>query len=220
MPAGWTARSTTYLPELPPELLRRQDESPDEQFYVEPRLLAHIDDAAIAALGSFVDGLIPEGAEVLDLMSAYVSHLPDEVRARCRRVVGLGMNDEELAANRQLTDHVVHNLNREPRLPYDDGSFDVALCTVSVQYLLQPVQVFAGVKRVLRPGGPFAVSFSNRCFPTKAIAAWLYADDRAHMSLVRAYFEQSGPWREVTITDLSPNPGTSDPLYAVWARKP
>jgi SAM-dependent methyltransferase len=152
-------------------------------------------------------------------MSAYVSHLPDDVRAGCGRVAGLGMNAEEMAANRQLSEHMVHNLNREPRLPYPDTSFDVALCTVSVQYLLHPIEVFRDVGRVLRPGGPFVVSFSNRCFPTKAIAGWLYSDDRGHMSLVRAYFERSACWREITTADLSPNPGRTDPLYAVWARR-
>ena len=207
------------MDELPQELLRRQDETPDERFYEQPRLLAHIDDFAIAALGRFVASLIPTGGEVLDLMSAYLSHLPEDTLARCRRVAGLGMNEQELAANRQLTDSLVHDLNRDPRLPYADETFDVVLCTVSVQYLLHPIAVFADVARVLRPDGPFVVSFSNRCFPTKAIAAWLYADDAAHGALVRAYFERSGGWQKVSVVDLSPNPGQSDPLYAVWARK-
>lgn len=206
------------MTELPLDLLRRQDESPDELFYNQPRMLAHIDEEAIAALGNFLGEVIPDGAEVLDLMSAYVSHLPKEVRARCRRVAGLGMNAEELAANRQLSEHVVHNLNREPRLPYEDGSFDVALCTVSVQYLLHPIEVFRETGRILRPNGLFVVSFSNRCFPTKAIAAWLYADDGGHTELVRAYFESSGCWRDIAVADLSPNPGRTDPLYAVSAK--
>ena len=171
--------------DLPPQLLRRQDETPDEQFYVQPRLLAHIDDEAIAALGGFLREVVPDGAEALDLMSAYVSHLPDDVRAHCARLAGLGMNAEELAANRQLSEFTVHNLNTDPRLPYPDAGFDVALCSVSVQYLLHAVAVFREVGRVLRPGSPFVVSFSNRCFPTKAIAAWLYADDRQHCDLVR-----------------------------------
>lgn len=203
---------------LPDDLLRRQDESADELFYVQPRLLAHIDDAAIAALGEFLRGVIPADAEVLDLMSAYVCHLPDDVRAGCKRVAGLGMNAEEMAANRQLDEYAVHNLNRDPVLPYADASFDAALCTVSVQYLLQAPEVFREVSRVLRPGAPFVVSFSNRCFPTKAIAAWLYSGDREHLSLVRTYFERGACWREITMADLSPNPGASDPLYAVWAR--
>lgn len=207
------------MTDLPLEVLRRQDENPDELFYLEPRLLAHIDDEAISALGGFLEETIPDGAEVLDLMSAYVSHIPETARARCRRVAGLGMNEVELASNHQLTEHLVHNLNADPRLPYGDATFDVVLCSVSVQYLLHGVEVFGDVGRVLRPDGPFVVSFSNRCFATKAIAAWLYTNDLQHCELVGWYFAQSACWRELTMLDLSPNPGLTDPLYVVWARR-
>ena len=206
--------------ELTPGRLRRQDERPDETFYGAPRLVAHVDDAAIGALGRFFAEHIPDGAEVLDLMSAYLTHLPAEVWQRCRGVTGLGMNQVELDANPQLSASLVHNLNREPALPFEDGSFDVALCTVSVQYLLRPVEVFAEVGRVLRADGPFIVSFSNRCFPTKAIAAWLSADDQQHAELVRHYFEASLCWRDVRVEDISPgSPAWSDPMYVVWGRR-
>ena len=206
------------MPELPPAYFRRQDETPDTRFYQSPRLVAHIDDPAIAALGEFLRPLVPDGAAVLDLMSAYLTHLPPDVRARCARVAGLGMNDAEMVANAQLTEHVVHSLNDDPRLPYDDASFDIALCTVSVQYLLRPTEVFTQVQRALRPGAPFVVSFSNRCFPTKAIAAWLGMDDAQHAALVSYYFTQSGGWDDVQAADISPAPERSDPLFVVWAR--
>ena len=206
------------MPELPPAYFRRQDETPDARFYLSPRLVAHIDDPAIAALGEFLRPLVSDGADVLDLMSAYLTHLPPDVRARCRRVAGLGMNDAEMAANAQLTEHVVHSLNDNPRLPYSDALFDIALCTVSVQYLLRPTEVFADVRRVLRPRAPFVVSFSNRYFPTKAIAAWLGMDDTQHAALVTYYFAQSGGWDDVQAADISPAPGRSDPLFVVWAR--
>ena len=204
---------------IPDQYFRRQDESSDFQFYRSPRLVAHIDDKAIAALGEFFRPSIPDGADVLDLMSAYLTHLPPDVRAHCRHVVGLGMNGAEMAANAQLTDHVVHSLNDNPTLPYADESFDVALCTVSVQYLLHPVEVFAEVRRVLRPGGRFIVSFSNRCFSTKATQLWLETDDSQHVALVGLYFEQSGGWEEIEGRDVSPRPGRSDPLYVVTGRR-
>ena len=207
------------LEEIPAEYFRRQDESSDFHFYNAPRLVAHIDDAAIAALGDFLRRRVPSDADVLDLMSAYLTHLPPDVRTKCRRVAGLGMNDAEMAANSQLTEHVVQSLNDNPTLPYPDESFDVALCTVSVQYLLHPAEVFAEVRRVLRPGGQFIVSFSNRCFPTKATRLWLQTDDASHVALVRLYFEQSGDWQPVEAFNLSPRPNRSDPLYVVAGTK-
>lgn len=206
------------LEEIPAEYFRRQDESSDFQFYHVPRLVAHIDDAAIAALGSFLGLRVPDNADVLDLMSAYLTHLPPDVRAHCRRVAGLGMNDAEMAANSQLTEHVVHSLNDTPMLPYPDEEFDVALCTVSVQYLLHPAEVFAEVRRVLRPGGLFIVSFSNRCFPTKATRLWTSTDDAQHIALVQLYFEEGG-WGNAEAFNLSPRPARSDPLYVVVGTK-
>lgn len=206
------------LEEIPAEYFRRQDENSDFHFYHAPRLVAHIDDGAIEALGRFLRSRVPDNADVLDLMSAYLTHLPPDVRAKCRRVAGLGMNDAEMAANNQLTEHVVHSLNDDPKLPYPDDSFDAALCTVSVQYLLKPAEVFAEVRRVLRPGGQFIVSFSNRCFPTKATTLWLSTDDAQHLSLVQLYFEEGG-WGSAEAFNVSPRPNRSDPLYVVVGTK-
>ncbi len=207
------------LAEIPTEYFKRQDETSDFRFYSSPRLVAHIDDAAIDALSRFLGPRVPENADVLDLMSAYLTHLPADARARCRRVAGLGMNDAEMAANSQLTDHVVQSLNDNPALPYPDESFDLALCTVSVQYLLHPAEVFAEVRRTLRPGGSFVVSFSNRCFPTKATKLWLSTDDAQHVALTKLYFDESG-WPPTEEFNLSPRSGRSDPLFVVVGTKP
>jgi SAM-dependent methyltransferase len=148
-------------------------------------------------------------------MSSWRSHLPEGVRFR--EVVGLGLNAEEMADNPQLTSAIVHDVNRDPRLPFGDEAFDGAMCAASIQYLTDPLAVFREVRRVLRPGAPFVVSFSNRCFPTKAVAVWLGTTDPQHVALVRAYFEAAGGWVEVTEEDRSPR-DDGDPLYAVWAR--
>jgi SAM-dependent methyltransferase len=152
---------------------------------------------------------------VLDLMSSWRSHLPEDLRLR--EVVGLGMNAEEMAENPQLSRSIVHDLNRDSRVPFGNEEFDGALCAVSIQYMTNPLPVFREVRRVLRPGAPFVVSFSNRCFPTKAVAVWLGTTDRQHVELVRAYFEGAGGWVDVTEEDWSPG-DLGDPLYAVWAR--
>jgi SAM-dependent methyltransferase len=199
---------------LPPAAYAREDESLDTEFYVVPRKVVHIDEGAIAALGRLYAEVLPAGGRLLDLMSSWRTHLPEGFVAE---VVGLGMNAEEMADNPQLARAVVHDVNADPRLPFGDGEFDGAMCAVSVQYLVHPLRVFREVRRVLRPGAPFVVSFSNRCFPTKAVAAWLYADDGQHVTLVRSYYEAAGGFTGVREEDRSPG-GYGDPLYAVWAR--
>jgi len=203
--------------ELGPEHFAREDEGDDALFYAMPRMVTHIDDAAIEALTGWFRGALPPGGAVLDLMSSCVSHLPEDVSYA--RVAGLGMNRDELDANPRLTERVVHDLTRTPALPYEDASFDACLITVSVQYLVRPLEVFAEIARVLKPGGRCHVSFSNRCFPTKAIALWLGLDDHGHAQLVGYYFIRSGGFEQPEFADLSPAHGLSDPLYMVHALK-
>jgi SAM-dependent methyltransferase len=200
---------------MPPAAYAREDDTSDDEFYSFPRKVVHIDDDAIAALGRLYAEVLPAGGRLLDLMSSWRSHLPDGFRAG--DVVGLGMNAEEMADNPRLARFVVHDVNRDPRLPFGDAELDGAMCAVSVQYLTHPLRVFREVARVLRPGAPFVVSFSNRCFPTKAVAAWLYADDEQHVELVRSYFESAGGFTGVKEENRSPG-GYGDPLYALWAR--
>jgi SAM-dependent methyltransferase len=200
---------------FPPAAYAREDESPDGAFYDVPRKVVHIDDGAIAALGRLYGEVLPPDARLLDVMSSWRSHLPQGFRAK--EVVGLGLNAEEMADNPQLTRSLVHDLNREPRLPFGDKEFDGAMCAVSIQYVLHPVMVLREVRRVLRAGAPFVVSFSNRCFPTKAVAVWLDTIDEQHQQLVRAYFDAAGGWVDVKTEDRSSGRG-ADPLYAVWGR--
>jgi SAM-dependent methyltransferase len=198
---------------FPPEAYEREDQSADDRFYGLPRKVVHIDDGAIAALRGLYAEVLPAGGRLLDLMSSWRSHLPPGDR----EVVGLGMNAEEMADNPQLTKSLVHDVNRDPRLPFGDAEFDGATCAVSIQYVIHPLRLFRELHRVLRPGAPFVVSFSNRCFPTKAVAVWLGTTDQQHRMLVRSYFDAAGGWRDVKDEDRSPD-GNGDPLYAVWAR--
>ena len=202
----------------PASYFRRQDETEDGRFYYSPRKVVHIDDGAIAALGMVYADLLPRAGTLLDLMSAWRTHLPPELAELPElEVVGLGMNDEELADNPQLTRWLVHDLNVRPQLPFEDGAFDGAMCAVSVQYMRRPLEIFAEVARVLKPGGLFVVSFSNRCFPTKAVAIWHEASDEEHVQLVGSYFNRSGGWGEVQGRLWQPDAG--DPLFVVWAAR-
>ena len=199
--------------ELPSAYFQRQDDQADEQFYSWPRPVVHIDEGAIHALTALLAKLLSAGGVYLDLMSSWRSHLPDDCQPT--RVVGLGMNAAEMADNPQLDEYLVHNLNANPVLPWSAAEFDAVICTVSVQYMTKPLEVFREVNRVLQPGGLFVLSFSNRCFPTKAIAAWLTRTDEQHVALVESYFTTSGDW--TTPKTAAHTPRHSDPLYAVWA---
>jgi SAM-dependent methyltransferase len=200
-----------------PHFFERVDESDDASFYTEPRLVAHIDDAAIAEVTSLYEALLPRRATVLDLMSSYLSHMPPGLE--WTRLAGLGMNAREMEENRQLSDFVVHDLNAVTRLPYDDETFDACVVTVSVQYMTTPVETFREVARVLKPGGPFVVTYSNRMFPTKAVRIWCALNDRERAGLIATYFKHAGAYDDVTAEDRSPRGASGDPLYAVWARK-
>jgi SAM-dependent methyltransferase len=201
--------------DFPPGFFDRMDESPDATFYVEPRFVVHIDAATIAALTQWYVEVLAPGADVLDLMSSWVSHLPDAAALPLGRVVGLGLNAAELAANPRLAAYDVCDLNQEPKLPYADASFDAVLCAVSIQYLVRPLEVFAEVARVLRPGGRVAIATSHRCFPTKAIRAFHMLPPRERLAAISLYLERAGGFAPAELVDRSPL--GADPLWIVTA---
>jgi len=180
-----------------PRDFTRQDESDDSNFYVAPRMVVHIDDAAIAAVTDTIRRHVPAQARVLDIMSSYRSHLPEDVHYQ--EVVGLGMNEAELQANSQLMRYIVHNLNKNLQLPFPDAYFDAVINTVSVQYLKRPVEVFREVARVLKPGGVSLVNFSDRMFPTKAVRIWYEGDNESRIALVRRYYELAGGFAKIEV---------------------
>jgi SAM-dependent methyltransferase len=140
------------------------------------------------------------------------------------------MNPDELNANPRAAERVVHDLNRLPVLPFGDGRFDAVICSVSVEYLIRPFEVFDDVARVLRPGGRFIVTFSNRWFPPKAIRVWAELHEFERMGMVLEYFLKSGQYGQLETFSLRglPRPENdkyfgrmyfADPVYAVWGRK-
>ena len=201
---------------LPPDSFRRYDESPDGLFYLQPRFVTHIDDTAIAAVTQIYRELFPPDGCILDLMSSWVSHLPPE--AHYSRVVGLGLNHDELAANPRLDRFMVQNLNTEPQLPFESSEFDGAGICVSIQYLTNPIAVMRELGRVLRHEAPLVITFSNRCFPTKAVAIWQALDDAGHSQLVMEYLRAAGNFGRIELLDRSPGRPGLDPLFAVVAR--
>jgi len=202
-----------------PNWFARVEEGEDEEFYSTPRRVVHIDEGAIAAIGEIYLSRIAEGSKILDLMSSWRSHLPE--RMRPAYVTGLGMNREEMEDNPALDEVVVHNVNRNARLPFPDESFDAVVMTVSVQYLTNPIATFREIARVLRPGGCFVTTFSNRMFPTKAVALWRGSSEENRVEIVKQYFAQSGAFENIGVIDMSHHNGPpSDPIWGVLGYRP
>ncbi len=201
------------MTEFPAGFFDRADESPDAEFYEVDRFVTHIDGEAIEAVGALYRELQIDG-DVLDLCASWVSHFDPTPE----HLVLVGMNDRELAANPSASETMVLDLNADPVLPFPDESFDAVTCCVSIDYLIRPIELFGEVARVLRPGAPFVVTFSNRCFPTKAIRGWLGADDRGRCTIVAVYFAAVRTFGEPTVQLRNPG-AVGDPLFAVWARK-
>lgn len=229
-----TAEEVLVNPEFPEswpytaEAFQRFDESSDAGFYDQPRFVTHIDDMAIKALSEFYEESFPpsgSGAAILDMCSSWISHYPRGYEAS--RISGTGMNEEELKRNSILTDYTVRDLNEEPKLPYPDNTFDVVTNAVSIDYLVKPLEIMEEVLRVLKPGGLAIMSFSNRCFPTKAVSIWTATGDLDHVYIVGSYFHYAGkggtvrfePPAAKEITKKGLLGGKGDPMYVVYARK-
>lgn len=205
----------------------RIDESPDAEFYRESRMVQHIDDGAIAQVTEIIAENVAPGSVVLDLMSSWVSHLPEPTDLPLARVAGLGMNAAELAANPRLDDWVVVDLNGTAAagipLPYPDQTFDAVLNTVSFQYLTDPVATLREVARVMKPGGVLIITFSDRMFPTKATRIWQETAPEMRSGLIAHLLSNTGAFRPARFVDARQGPrgmfGGPDPLWGVIARR-
>ena len=211
------------------ESFSRIDERDDALFYSKERLVPHLDSLALETIVDLIEKLVVEdNPEILDLMASWDSHIPGRLRS-CK-IIGLGMNESELRNNEVLSDYVVHDLNRDCRLPFPDRSFDIVLNTVSVDYLTNPIEVFREVGRILKPGGLFLVTFSNRMFPEKAVKIWRESSEEERILLVENFFQAAGSFHpsQIFLSKGRPRPqddkyaylGTpSDPVYAIYAEK-
>lgn len=206
----------------------RRDKRNDGQFYGGPRLVHHLDQTAREMVANIYKRFVKDGMQVMDLMSSWVSHIPADIHPE--QVFGLGMNRTEMEQNPALKDVKVHDLNADPELPYNKESFDVVICTVSVEYLIHPLTVFKEVARVLKPGGIFAVTFSNRWFSPKVIRIWEEIHEFERIGLVMEYFLDSGLYEDLGTYSMRglPRPQDdkyareqplSDPVYAVWGSR-
>jgi SAM-dependent methyltransferase len=205
----------------------RADKSDDTGFYSKDRFVNHVDERAMGEIRKIYERLLKPGTRVLDLMSSWNSHLSEDLKDA--DITGLGLNPEEMKKNRGLRDFVLHDLNRKDRLPFEENEFDASICSLSVEYLVDPIRVFQEVGRVLKPGAPFVVTFSNRWFPPKVIALWTELNLFERIGLVLEAFRMSGRFEDLRSESIRnvPRPGDdkyfpefrqSDPIFAVWGR--
>ena len=225
MQARWNGQPTDFWED---SAFNRMADDSDRFFYQMPRMVDHLDSTALRQIEQLYGRLIPKGGAVLDLMSSWKSHLPDALAPTS--VVGLGMNQEELSANPQLTEMLVHDLNADRRLPFADGQFDAVVCTVSIEYLIHPLEIFTEVHRVLKTGGKFIVTFSNRWFSPKAIQIWQNLHEFERPGMVLEYFLRVGGFTNLSSWSLrglsrpvddkyAGQQQLSDPVHAVWGEK-
>lgn len=210
------------------DAFRRIDEAGDSEFYASPRLVQHLDATCRGHIRDLYARFLQPGMRVLDLMSSWVSHLSEQPGDLV--VHGLGMNAEEMQANARLHDYSVQDLNRDARLPFDNATFDAVISTASIEYLTSPLAVIGEVARVLQPGAPLVMTFSDRWFPTKAIQLWSELHDFERMQLVIDYLRLDGHFTQLASESLRgyPRPADdpysgqldySDPVFAVWGQK-
>jgi SAM-dependent methyltransferase len=211
---------------LNPTQRQKLDGGNDREFYDVPRFVTHVDAGFIDRLTSLYRERLSPNTRIVDMMSSWVSHLPDELKFEY--VQGHGLNEQELAKNPRFDSYFVQNLNQDLKLPLENESFDTVLNTVSVQYLQYPEAIFAEIYRILKPNGIVIFSFSNRMFYNKAIAAWRDASELDRVELVKGYFNSiSGFSKPEEIVHVSQVPdifrligaGGGDPFYAVIAQK-
>jgi SAM-dependent methyltransferase len=202
------------------------DDTEDTLFYSFPRFVTHVDAGFLDQLTQLYRERLTPHTRILDMMSSHVSHLPDDMEFA--HVEGHGMNEQELARNPRLNHYFVQDLNKNPQLPLPDQEFDAVLNCVSIQYLQYPDAVFQEIHRILKPGGIAIISFSNRMFFQKAIAAWRDGTEASRVQLVKRYFQSvSGFSTPEVIARSSPVPslfqmlgvGGGDPFYAVIAQR-
>ncbi len=211
---------------LRPEQRTKQDETNDTDFYAYPRLVTHVDSGFLDRLTNLYREKLQPNTRIFDMMSSWVSHLPQEMEFA--HIEGQGMNEEELAKNTRLDRYFVRNLNKEPQFPLADGEFDAVLNVVSVQYLQYPEAIFSEIHRILKPNGIAIISFSNRMFYQKAIAAWRDGSEISRLKLVKKYFNSVSGFSEPEVICHTSNLPSflqmlgmagADPFYAVIARR-
>lgn len=199
--------------------MQANDES-DEVFFDRQGLDSLMDMGARTAVTALYRTTLPVGGRTLDVMAGAMSHMPED--AVFQELIGVDVCKKAVEANKALTQSVVQNLNTTPVLPFDDQSFDGAVLCDGFAYLTQPQRVFEDIYRVLKPGVPFIVSFSDRFIPAKAVAIWHALEPEDRVRFISALMARVG-FTDLDTGEVTPPEDLTawkDTVRAVIGRRP
>ena len=202
---------------------QKLDESNDEYFYANPKFVYHLDSNFRRYLSKIYQEEIKANSTVLDLMSSWDSYLP--IERRYKKVIGHGLNKDELEKNKILNTFWIQNFNLSQDIPLESESIDYCLMVAAWQYLQYPENLTKEIARILSDGGQIFVSFSNRAFWHKAPNIWTYSTEEERLKYVRKVLISNGFDEPKLIKKFNSQTFSflpflnKDPFYCLIARK-
>ena len=169
---------------------QKPDESNDSLFYSSPKFVYHLDSNFRQNLSKLYEEEIKNNSTVLDLMSSWDSYLPKNVNYK--KVIGHGLNKEELEKNKAFDNYWVQNFNINQKIPLENETIDFCLMVAAWQYLQYPEKISEEIARILNQNGKFIIAFSNRAFWHKAPNIWTYSSEIERIEYVRDILVKNG----------------------------
>ena len=199
------------------------DVADDQIFYQHPRYVHHLSDSFRTRLKNLYSNYLLNHYVILDLMSSWVSHLPQGITYK--KVIGHGMNEAELSSNQRLDSYWIQNLNQNQNIPIESSSIDAGLVVAGWQYLQYPERVALELSRIIKTDSLLIISFTNRAFWTKAPNIWTHSSEDGRIEYVSRVLTANG-WRIEKIVKektmekkfLGIYSVESDPFFSVIAR--
>ena len=199
------------------------DDSDDQIFYQNPRYVNHLSFSFRNRLTNLYSKYLYSNNVILDLMSSWVSHLP--TNTKYKKIIGHGMNESELRANKRLDSFWVQNLNKIQILPIEDSSVDTGLIVAGWQYLQYPEKISLELSRIIKKDSLLIISFSNRAFWTKSPNIWTNSSEEGRIEYVKKVISSNGWSVEKILNEktydnklFGLNFLESDPFFSVIAR--
>ena len=201
---------------------KKPDESNDSDFYSTPKFVYHLDSNFRKNLTRLYEEEIQHNSSVLDLMSSWDSYLPKNIEYR--KIIGHGLNKDELNANKALDNYWIQNFNINQNIPLESDTFDYCLMVAAWQYLQYPEKIAEEIARILTKKGKLIISFSNRAFWHKAPNIWTYSNERERIDYVKNVLTANNFSKTRVIKKFTQDNSllpflNRDPFYCVIAEK-